>query len=61
MEQGEEVLITRRGTAIAKLVPTKSGIDREETRAAAGRIRAMSKGVTLGGIPLKSHINEGRL
>jgi prevent-host-death family protein len=61
VEQGEEVLITRRGKAIAKLVPAKSGIDREKARAAAHRIREMSKGVTLGGIPLKSLIDEGRL
>ena len=61
VEHGEEILITRRGKAIAKLVPAKSGIDREKARAAARRIREMSKGVTLGGVPLKSLIDEGRL
>ena len=61
VEQGEEVLITRRGKAIARLVPAKPGVDREKARAAARRIREMSKGVTLGGVPLKSLIDEGRL
>ena len=61
VEGGEEVLITRRGKAIAKLVPAKAGVDREKARAAARRIREMSKGVTLGGVPLKSLIDEGRL
>ena len=61
VEQGEEVLITRRGKAIARLVPAKHGVDREKARAAARRIREMSKGVTLGGVPLKSLIDEGRL
>ena len=28
VEQGEEVLITRRGKAIARLVPAKPGVDR---------------------------------
>ncbi|HEY5302359.1 MAG TPA: type II toxin-antitoxin system prevent-host-death family antitoxin [Acetobacteraceae bacterium] len=61
VEQGEEVVISWRGKAIAKLVPNRPRVDREEARAAAQAIRAMSKGVNLAGVKLKDLINEGRL
>jgi prevent-host-death family protein len=38
-EQGEEVIITRRGKPVAKLVPMNSAFDRERSREAAHRIR----------------------
>lgn len=60
VEQGEEVLITRRGRPVAKLVSPKPAFDREQARAAVERIRARSKGVTLGGLKIKDLINEGR-
>lgn len=60
VEHGEEVIITRHGKAVAHLVPPKSAFNRVEARAAAQRIREMSKGVTLGGIKIKDLINEGR-
>lgn len=61
VEGGEEVVITRHGKEVARLVPPKGGINRAEARAAAQRIREMRKGVTLGGLSLKDLINEGRL
>lgn len=60
VEHGEEILITRRGKAIAKLVPAVGGHDRGKIRAAAARLIARSKGVTLDGIALKQLIDEGR-
>jgi prevent-host-death family protein len=60
VEQGEEVTITRHGKEVARLVPSRTGFNREAARAAAGRIRAMSKGVTLGELRIKDLINEGR-
>lgn len=30
VEKGEEILITRRGKAVARLVPAEPGFDREE-------------------------------
>jgi prevent-host-death family protein len=60
VEQGEEVVITRHGKAVARLVPPKRGFSREEAREAAQRIREMSRGVTLGGLRLKELIDEGR-
>ena len=55
------VRISRRRKAQARLVPNRPRIDRYEASAAAEAIRAMSKGVTLGGLKLKDLINEGRL
>jgi prevent-host-death family protein len=61
VEAGEEIVITRRGKAVARLVPPDAAtVDRERTQAAAERIRAMRKGVKLGGLSLKGLINEGR-
>ena len=60
VEQGEEVVITRHGKAVARLVPPKTGFSRVEAREAAQRIREMSRGVTLGGLRLKDLIDKGR-
>ncbi len=60
VEQGEEVVITRHGKPVARLVPPKAAFNRAEAREAAQKIREMSKGVTLGGIPIRDLINEGR-
>ena len=61
VEAGGEVVITRRGKAVARLVPPGTAFDRERGRRAAARIRAMRKGVTLGGLAIKDLIGEGRL
>lgn len=60
VELGEEVVITRRGRPVAKLVPAVSGFDREKARQAAEAIRELAKRQTLGGISIKELINEGR-
>jgi len=62
VEDGEEVMITRHGKEVACLVPVvMGGYNRDAARAAARRIRKMSKGVTLGGLNIKDLVNEGRL
>lgn len=61
VEGGEEVVITRRGKVVARLVPPARTTDRERGRAAARRIRELRKGVTLGGTRIKDLIAEGRL
>jgi prevent-host-death family protein len=58
VEAGEEIIITRRGKAVAHLVPP--GFDRERAHADARRIRANRAGVTLGGFSIKDLIQEGR-
>ncbi len=60
MERGEEVTITRRGKPVARLVAAIQPVDQAAAQAAADRIVARSKGVTLGGITIKDLINEGR-
>ena len=61
VEAGEEVVITRRGRIVAWLVPPRPAFDREQARKAAAAIRAMSKGVRLGGLKIKGLVAEGRL
>jgi prevent-host-death family protein len=61
VEAGEEVVITRRGKVVARMVPPNIAFDRERGRRAAERIREMRKGVTLGGLSIKDLIGEGRL
>ena len=60
VQGGEEVVITRHGKRVARLVPDSGGRDVEQARRAAANIIARSKGVTLGGLKIKDLINEGR-
>jgi len=48
VERGEEVVITRRGRPVAKLVPARSASNRERARAALNRIRERTKAMNLG-------------
>jgi prevent-host-death family protein len=43
VERGEEVLITRHGKPVARLVASGGGIDRALARAAAARIRERAR------------------
>jgi prevent-host-death family protein len=60
VEAGEEVVITRRGRVVARLVPPRAVVDPERARGAAAAIRAMSKGVRLRGLKIKDLVAEGR-
>ncbi len=60
VEQGEEVLITRRGKAVARLVPAEPGYDRAKARRAADGILDARRGITLGGLKIKDLVSEGR-
>lgn len=60
VERGVEVTITRRGVAVAKIVPVAPTFDREKARRAAEGLRDASRGATLGGIAIKDLVNEGR-
>ncbi len=60
VEDGGEVIITRRGKPVARLAPLVSGFNRAKAQKAAEGLRAASKGQTLGGLTLKALINEGR-
>jgi prevent-host-death family protein len=63
VEHGEEIVITRHGKPVARLVPNSSGIDRDGARAAAERIRARAKKLKLGAFDwedLKADRDTGR-
>jgi len=48
VEAGEEIVITRHGKAVARLVPHAGGSDRSQARAAAERIRARAQSLRAG-------------
>ncbi len=48
VEQGEEIIITRHGKPIARLVPNSGGIDRVQAQAALMRIRTRAAGLAPG-------------
>jgi prevent-host-death family protein len=61
VERGEEILITRRGKPVAKLVPAVPAPSRAAVHeAAANRILERSQSVTLGGLRIEDLISEGR-
>jgi len=47
VERGEEIVITRHGKAIARLVPNSSGINRIEARAAVDRLRRRAQAMKI--------------
>lgn len=60
VERGVEIIITRRGVPVARLVPAGPGFDRDRARRAADGLREASRGATLGGIRIKDLVDEGR-
>lgn len=60
VESGEEVVITRHGKAVARLVSAQEKFDRTKARQAAANIAARRKDTTLGELEIKDLINEGR-
>ncbi|MGC1397105.1 type II toxin-antitoxin system Phd/YefM family antitoxin [Candidatus Binatus sp.] len=60
VEHGAEIVITRRGRPVAKLVPSGPGFDRKRAKRAAAGLREASKGIRLRGLNFKDLINEGR-
>jgi prevent-host-death family protein len=60
VEAGEAVAISRRGKVVAHLAPPGGAFNIEAANAAAERIRARRRGVTLGGAKIADLIAEGR-
>jgi prevent-host-death family protein len=48
VERGEEIIITRHGKAVARLVPPQQAFNRDQARAAIGRIRERAEKLKLG-------------
>jgi prevent-host-death family protein len=62
-ERGEEVVITRHGKEVARLVPPKGTLNRDEGRAAIRRIRERAEEAKLGPFnweEWKAYRDEGR-
>jgi prevent-host-death family protein len=57
--QGEEVVITKHGRPVARLVPAAAA-ERESVDAIIARIKALRVGQTLGGLSWKDLRDEGR-
>jgi len=57
---GEEVLITRSGKVVARLVPPQVHDDPTQAHRAVEGILAARQGVTLGGETVKDLVNAGR-
>jgi prevent-host-death family protein len=61
VEQGGEVLITRRGKPVAKLISATVGFDREKARRAAEGLWALGAELTLGpDLTIRNLIEDGR-
>ena len=56
---GEEVIITKHGKPVARLVSVEQ-IDRERVAAAFEKLKRLRKGTTLGGLSWKALRDEGR-
>jgi prevent-host-death family protein len=59
VERGEEVVITRHGKPVARLVPA-AAIDRERVDAAIAKLKELRAGSSLGGLSWKELRDEGR-
>ena len=63
VERGEEIVITRRGKPVARLIASTGHIDRAMAKAAAARIRARAERLSAGRFDwgaLKADRDEGR-
>jgi len=60
VEAGEEIIITKHGAPVAKLVPVKKEVSAEQRLAAIERIQQLATGLSLGGLKIKDLINQGR-
>ncbi len=57
--RGEEVLITRRGTPVARLVPAEQACE-AKVAAAIEKLRSIRRSVRLGGLDWKNLRDHGR-
>ena len=57
--RGEQIVITKHGTPVARLVPF-GRLDRDNARQAIARLKALRKGQTLGDLSWRDLRDEGR-
>lgn len=56
---GEEVIITKHGKAVARLIGVQA-VDRERAREAVEKLKSLRKSTALGGLSWKALRDEGR-
>jgi prevent-host-death family protein len=57
---GEEVVITRHGRAVARLMPAAKAFYRTRAENVACELMQVSRGLSLGGLAVKQLVDEGR-
>ena len=60
VERGSEIVITRHGKPVARLVPVTARIDDRRVRTAAQGLKRFRHGRRLGGATIRELIDEGR-
>lgn len=60
VEQGEEVVITRHGHPVARLVPPEGAFRHQDAREAVSALRRLGATARLDGLTIKELIEEGR-
>lgn len=60
VERGEEIIITRHGEPVAKLVSARDRPDADQTRKLIVEIKQLRKGMKLGALSIKELIQDGR-
>jgi prevent-host-death family protein len=60
VEAGDEVVITRRGRPVARLISANAGHDRVEAKRAADALVAATRGWRLNGLTVNELKSEGR-
>ena len=60
VESGEEVTITRHGAPVARMIPVRRKLNREQRRAAIEAMRKLGQGNRLGGLRIRDLKSEGR-
>ena len=60
VEAGDEVVITRRGRPVARLISANAGHDRVKTKRAADALLFATRGWRLHGLTVNELKNEGR-
>ena len=58
--EGEEVIITKHGKPVARLVPAVSATPKPDVRAAVEAMKQFRKGRSLGASSIREMIEEGR-
>jgi|FLLY01.1.fsa_nt_gi prevent-host-death family protein len=60
VENGEELVITRHGKAVARLIPFTQRVDDARLNSAVATMKEFRKGRHLNGLSIKELIEEGR-